>query len=158
MRKFQKFLAGNKDYLDRFQNEFSYDSPLLKTFYVFRSEDSFKKRQLREGDIIFEISGGSTNQSTGRTTIITDHILNAYDTPLVYSNFCRILRFRDMQNSIYHYLKLTTCYNNDEFFAWEVGTTAIKNFPFTFFSKIISKSLVTLQFLKCLIFQIQANI
>ena len=82
---------------------------------------------LQIGDIIIEISGGSTNQSTGRVLLITKQLLQRYNAPLICSNFCKILRPKKSLLSSIFYTYLSFLYNNDHFFQYENGTTGIKN-------------------------------
>jgi type I restriction enzyme S subunit len=54
--------------------------------------DKFKKSELKPGDIVIEISGGTEGQSTGRTTYINEEILESFSGKAICVNFCRTLR------------------------------------------------------------------
>jgi type I restriction enzyme S subunit len=95
---------------------------------------SLVKRSLNDGDIVFEISGGSPTQSTGRPVLVTRPLLERLPHPLVCSNFCRMIRLRDPSTSVFAYYWLRWLYDNDEFLQYENGTTGIKNLAFTVFS------------------------
>ena len=56
-------------------------------------KSSLEKRKLESGDIIFEISGGSSTFSVGRTFLITEQILENLTFPLICNNFFRKIRF-----------------------------------------------------------------
>ena len=101
----------------------------------FLKESSFTKRQLRPWDVVFEISGGSPTQSTGRTVFVTPEIIQNYDFPLTASNFCRLLRFQSKEQSLFHYMAFRNAYDRNDFFQHETGTTGIKNFGFKYFSE-----------------------
>ena len=101
----------------------------------FLKESSFTKRQLRPWDVVFEISGGSPTQSTGRTVFVTPEIIQNYDLPLIASNFCRLLRFQSKEQSLFHYMAFRNAYDRNDFFQYETGTTGIKNFGFKYFSE-----------------------
>ncbi|MDX6499130.1 MAG: type restriction enzyme subunit [Blastocatellia bacterium] len=117
------------------------DIPDLQRFGVgkmpirYLKPGSLEKRQLREGDLVVEISGGSPTQSTGRAVLVSDSLLRRLDHPLVCSNFCRVLKLKSRNISKFAYLWLRWLYGNDEFLPFENGTTGIKNFAFTLFSK-----------------------
>ena len=96
---------------------------------------SLAKRQLRSGDLVIEISGGSPTQSTGRTVLIDEGLLDELDCPLVCSNFCRLIRLKSRNMSNLVYLWLRWLYSNDIFFQYENGTTGIKNLAFTVFAE-----------------------
>jgi type I restriction enzyme S subunit len=96
---------------------------------------SLARRRLIHGDIVFEISGGSPTQATGRVVLIEEALLKRCDIPLVCSNFCRLVRPRSLVMSRFVYLWLRLLYAQDEMYQYETGTTGIKNFGFTFFSE-----------------------
>jgi type I restriction enzyme S subunit len=101
----------------------------------FLKPSSLEKRRLAPGDIVLEISGGSPTQSTGRCVLITKELLERFELPLVYSNFCRLLRFGRAVSPPYAYLWLRWLYATDAFLQYETGTTGIKNLGFTAFSQ-----------------------
>jgi len=107
----------------------------------YLKESSFQKRSLQNWDIVFEISGGSPTQSTGRSVLITEQLLSAYEASVTTSNFCRLLRFSDPQSALFHYQKFRSSYDSDEFFMYETGTTGIKNFGFKYYSESIPYAL-----------------
>ncbi len=100
----------------------------------FVKVSSLKKRQLNNGDLVIEISGGSPTQSTGRPVLISQALLNRLSYPLICSNFCRLLKMKTPITSKFIYLWLRSAYANDEFLQFENGTTGIKNFAFTLFN------------------------
>ncbi len=51
-----------------------------------------QRRRLQAGDIVIEVSGGSPTQSTGRSLLITESILERFSTPVVCASFSRRLR------------------------------------------------------------------
>jgi type I restriction enzyme S subunit len=100
----------------------------------FLKPSSLAKRRLNDGDLVVEISGGSPTQSTGRPVLVSHELLGRLRTPLVCSNFCRLLKLKVPEASKFIYLWLRSLYTNDEFLQFENGTTGIKNFAFTLFS------------------------
>jgi type I restriction enzyme S subunit len=95
---------------------------------------SLSKRQLGDGDLVIEISGGSPTQSTGRPVLVARELLDRVGRPVVCSNFCRMIKFKSPLASKFVYLWLRWVYQNDELLQFENGTTGIKNLAFTLFS------------------------
>jgi len=93
----------------------------------FISRNKAEKNLLAVGDIIIEISGGSTTQSTGRSLFINKEILDFYKNKLTASNFCKILKIKDVSQSFYLFNLIKFLYRNGHFFNFEIGTTGIKN-------------------------------
>ena len=100
----------------------------------FLKPSSLAKRQLTDGDLVVEISGGSPTQSTGRPVLVSRELLDRLPLPLVCSNFCRLLKLKSPAYSKFVYLWLRALYANDELLQFENGTTGIKNLAFTLFS------------------------
>jgi len=90
-------------------------------------EKKFQSIKPEEGDIVFEISGGTETQSTGRCYFINEEIEQLFEHSLVFSNFCRLLKVRNPKYSYFVYLYLLYLYKADEFFALENGSSGIKN-------------------------------
>lgn len=93
----------------------------------FILKKNLEKKQLFKDQIIIEISGGSPTQSTGRTALITDELLEAYKNPLICTNFCRALSFKKKEFSTFVYSLIQYFYKKDILFLYENGTTGIKN-------------------------------
>ena len=87
---------------------------------------NYAAKQLVDGDIVVEISGGSPTQSTGRAAAISTALLNRYDKGMVCTNFCKALKpTTGYSMFLYHYWQYL--YDTDVFFSYENGTTGIKN-------------------------------
>ncbi len=89
-----------------------------------------EKIEPKSGDILLEISGGTETQSTGRAIYIDDNIKKLFNYPIVFSNFCRLLRAKKIEYSYYLFFYLKYLYGNDEFFAFENGSSGIKNLDY----------------------------
>lgn len=63
-----------------------------KTPLRFIKKSKYEKIKPLDGDIIIEISGGTENQSTGRSLYINKEVCGLFDYPIIFSNFCRLLR------------------------------------------------------------------
>lgn len=87
---------------------------------------NFASKQLVNGDIVVEISGGSPTQSTGRAAAISLSLLARYDKGMVCTNFCKALKpITGYSMYVYHYWQYL--YDRGVFFSYENGTTGIKN-------------------------------
>jgi type I restriction enzyme, S subunit len=101
-----------------------------KTPVRFIKEKKFEAIEPKSGDIIIETSGGTETQSTGRVTYINDDIKSLFNYPIIFSNFCRLLRIKKPVYSFFVYLFLRNLYNQDEFFNLENGSSGIKNLDY----------------------------
>jgi len=88
---------------------------------------------LTSRDLILEISGGTDTQSTGRVTYINDRVKALFDLPIVFSNFCRCLRFKKEEYIYPFYLYIKGKWENDEFFNLENGSSGIHNLDYKTF-------------------------
>ena len=92
----------------------------------FVSSSSFSQRQLREGDIVIEKSGGSPTQSTGRVVYISKPLLIAKQN-VICSNFCTAIRLKPNWNPYFVYQYWRHIYNSGVFFNYEGKTSGLKN-------------------------------
>lgn len=98
-----------------------------KTPIRYIKKNKLSMLEPKEGDIIFEISGGTETQSTGRCVFVNQQVKTLFKYPIIFSNFCRLLKVKKKEYSYFLYLYLQYLYHNDEFFALENGTSGIKN-------------------------------
>jgi type I restriction enzyme S subunit len=98
----------------------------------FVKEKKFESIQPLDGDLILEISGGTDEQSTGRTTYINELNRKLFPNPLIFSNFCRLIRPKQKEFSYFLYLYIQYLYSQDEFFNLENGSSGIKNLDYKY--------------------------
>jgi type I restriction enzyme S subunit len=98
-----------------------------KTPIRFIKKNKFESIEPKNGDLIIEISGGTENQSTGRLLYINAQIKSLYSLPIVFSNFCRLIRPFRQEYSFFVYCYIQYLYKQDEFFNLENGSSGIKN-------------------------------
>jgi type I restriction enzyme S subunit len=98
----------------------------------FVKEKKFEAIRPKDGDLILEISGGTDDQSTGRTTYINDLNRMLFPYPLIFSNFCRLIRPKKKEYTYFLYLYMQYLYKQDEFFNLENGSSGIKNLDYKF--------------------------
>jgi type I restriction enzyme S subunit len=56
--------------------------------------------------------------------------LKFFDSPIIYSNFCRLIRPKTKEFCYFLYLYFQFLYKQDEFFNFENGTSGIKNLDY----------------------------
>ena len=99
----------------------------LKTPIRYIKHKKFKSIEIKSGDLIMEISGGTDNQSTGRTTYINEHVMKLFRLPLIFSNFCRLIRPIENKYCFYLYALIHHLYKQGDLFNLENGSSGIKN-------------------------------
>lgn len=105
----------------------------------YLKETTIQKKHLISNDVLIEISGGSPTQSTGRSLMITDKLLNRYNTPLLGTNFTRVFRCGTFENAMLFHNYVKFLYEQNVFFNYENGTTGIKNLDYKSMLKIAVK-------------------
>jgi len=94
------------------------------------------QRLLRPGDIVLEISGGSSTkgQSTGRSLYVTTELLSLFEVPVICASFCRVIRIDStVANSHYAFYGLQEMYSSRRAATYENQSTGISNFQFETF-------------------------
>lgn len=76
---------------------------LLSIPYRFHSQGNLAARELLNGDIIFEVSGGSKNTGVAKTLLITKSLLDVWQKPVMCASFCKLIRFNRPQIVQYIY-------------------------------------------------------
>lgn len=67
--------------------------------YRFHATSNLKSRQLIDGDIIFEVSGGSKTEGVARTTLIRNTVLQFLREPIMCASFCKLVRAKEKTHS-----------------------------------------------------------
>ena len=80
--------------------------------FRYHKESNLASRNLQNGDIIFEVSGGSKNQPVGRSLFITEKLLLQFVQPVMCASFCKMLRPNQNISSELLYLYLLDSYEN----------------------------------------------
>lgn len=96
-------------------------------------EKKFKSRELVDGDIVIEISGGSPKQPTGRAVYITKSNLDLFGGSVVPASFCRKLRPVSRELGLYGGLHLDRIYAAGKMWGYQNQSTGISNFQTTIF-------------------------
>lgn len=89
---------------------------------------NFQSRSLNPGQIVFEISGGSPIQSTGRACLISDDLVKSLDKGVICSNFCRAISLKSNKFINIFFSHIQYLYSCGVMFRYENSTTGVKNF------------------------------
>jgi len=104
---------------------------IIKCPYRYHKSSNMKSRELKTGDIVFEVSGGSKDQPLGRALLINKELLNSFSDKVMCASFCKLIRPSNF--SEYIYLHLLDIYRNREIMKYQVQSTGISNFKFQTF-------------------------
>lgn len=100
----------------------------------FHTQSNFNSRNIENGDVIFEVSGGSKDQPVGRALLINQRILDAFGKPVICASFCKLMRIkREIISPELFYLKLLAIYEDRSIYKYQVQSTGISNFKFEYF-------------------------
>lgn len=71
--------------------------------YRFHKKSNLQTRELINGDIIFEVSGGSKTEGVAKTLLIRNELLNCFSQPVMCASFCKLIRLKDTALAQYVY-------------------------------------------------------
>ncbi|NRD06888.1 restriction endonuclease subunit S [Lactobacillus delbrueckii subsp. bulgaricus] len=103
----------------------------------YLKSSSFDKKFLKSNDVLVEISGGSPTQSTGRSILITNKMLEHFDVRVFGTNFTRTFRLNGPEEAIIFKSYIDFLYRKNVFFNYENGTTGIKNLDYKAVLKMV---------------------
>lgn len=110
------------------------DIPAVKTGAVgsapsrWVEEKKFKTRELDDGDLVLEVSGGSPKQPTGRSVYVTQSNLDLHGGAVVPASFCRKLRPKSKPLGLYATIHLDRIYAAGKMWGYQNQSTGISNF------------------------------
>ncbi|MEY4755761.1 MAG: hypothetical protein RJA34_659 [Pseudomonadota bacterium] len=99
----------------------------------YTSEKKLSTRQLQDGDIVIEVSGGSKDQPTGRALYVTDDLLKRFDCPVEPASFCRLFRPVGRATGVLLGQHLRFIYDQGKTWEYQNQSTGIANFQTTHF-------------------------
>ncbi|MEI8203664.1 MAG: restriction endonuclease subunit S [Bacteroidota bacterium] len=102
----------------------------------YHKVSNLTSRELKPFDIVFEVSGGSTNQWLGRNFMITKELLESYNGKVICASFCKLIRPDNNLVSPYYvdqFLKLY--YFTGLVSTFQVQSTGISNYQFESFTR-----------------------
>jgi type I restriction enzyme S subunit len=100
----------------------------------FVQPSKYEKRRLRPFDLVLEISGGSRDQPTGRSMLVTKGILERLGGEVIPASFCRLIRSQDEDHAYFLALHLAILYEEGGTWNYQNQSTGISNFQFEYFS------------------------
>ena len=65
---------------------------LEKVPFRYHKKSNLASRNLQDGDIIFEVSGGSSYEGVAKTLLVTDELLKQFDNAVMPASFCKLAR------------------------------------------------------------------
>lgn len=103
----------------------------------YHKKSNYKSRQLQAGDIILEISGGTSEQPVGRTVLVTQDMIDRFDGGrVICASFCKMLRLKKEKISPYYfYFWMHYLYDTRIIDRFQLQSTGIINFKFEPFLK-----------------------
>ena len=123
----------------------------------FVEQKKLKSRKLQHSDIVIEVSGGSKNQPTGRSLLITDKLLSRFNNPIVPASFCRLFRPKSENYGYLLALHLQIIYQQGKTWEYQNQSTGISNFQTTHFletEKVILPTNKTLMYFAEMVYPI----
>ncbi len=136
---------GNDEYSDNFLVQASVirgtDFPFVTNFDVstcpnrFHKKSNYKSRQLYDGDIILEISGGTAEQPVGRSVLVTQELINRFEEgKVICASFCKLLRLKKgVVSPYFFYYWMKYLYDTRIIDRFQLQSTGIINFKFEYF-------------------------
>lgn len=92
------------------------------------NKKKLQTRQLQDGDIVIEVSGGSPTQPTGRSLFISQKILDGFKEPVEPASFCRLFRPLNVKLGLLLSCHLTKIYSDGKTWIYQNQSTGISNF------------------------------
>ena len=144
---------GNDDISDDYPVEASVirgtDFPNVSRYNIsscprrYHKISNYKSRQLVDGDIVMEISGGTSEQPVGRTILVTQEMIDRFkDGKVICASFCKLIRLNKAAVSPYFfYYWMQYLYDTRIIDRFQLQSTGIINFKFEAF---LRKGLVML--------------
>lgn len=118
-----------------FPNVWHYDLSTCPRRY--HKTSNYKSRQLKDGDIVMEISGGTSEQPVGRTVLVTQEMIDRFeDGRVICASFCKMIRLRkDLMSPYFFYYWMHYMYVTRIIDRFQLQSTGIINFKFEPFLK-----------------------
>ena len=144
---------GNDDYSEDYPIEASVirgaDFPSVWRYDLsscpnrYHKISNYKTRQLKDGDIIMEISGGTSEQPVGRSVLVTQDMIDRFkEGRVICASLCKLIRLKRTDISPYFfYYWMRYLYDTRIIDRFQLQSTGIINFKFEAF---LRKGLVLL--------------
>ena len=94
----------------------------------YTTKKKAERRRLESGDIVIEVSGGSPTQSTGRSMIITQDVIDRFQGIVVCASFCRRFRPHGWREALFASSHLDFIHSIGKMWYYQLQSTGIANF------------------------------
>ena len=103
----------------------------------FHKKSNYKSRQLQDGDIVMEISGGTSEQPVGRTVLVTQDLIDRFEEGrVICASFCKMIRLnKEKISPCFFYFWMHYLYDTRIIDRFQLQSTGIINFKFEPFLK-----------------------
>lgn len=104
--------------------------------FRYHKKTNLASRKLQDGDIVFEVSGGSNFEGVAKTLLVTDDLLKQFDGDVMCASFCKLLRpaTRELSNFIFLFLRFLRAVKGTEVFEIRSASNIV-NYNWTAFLK-----------------------
>ena len=100
----------------------------------YHTPSNLKNRVLQDGDLVFEVSGGSKGQPVGRSLLVTSKFLDQFNQNIICASFCKLIRPDQNKISPFQlYEQILSWYAIGIIEKYQVQSTGISNFRFESF-------------------------
>ena len=98
----------------------------------FHKAKNYAARQLQAGDIVMEISGGTSEQPVGRTVLATQELIGRFEGGrVICASFCKLIRVdKEIVSPYYFYYWMKFLYDTRIIDRFQLQSTGIINFKF----------------------------
>ncbi len=102
----------------------------------YHKKSNLASRKLQDGDIIFEVSGGSSYEGVAKTLLVTEELLNQFNSPVMPASFCKLVRPAERKHSsfIFHFFRFLRKLKGTEVFEIRSASNIV-NYNWTAFLK-----------------------
>lgn len=102
----------------------------------YHKKSNLASRKLQDGDIIFEVSGGSHNEGVAKTAVITKETFSLFGNSVMCASFCKLARPSEQKLSFYlfHFLRFLRKIKGTEVFEIRSASNIV-NYNWTAFLK-----------------------
>jgi len=107
-----------------------------KVPFRYHKKSNLASRKLQDGDIIFEVSGGSSYEGVAKTLLVTDELLKQFDNAVMPASFCKLARpiNRKYSNFLFLFLRFLRNIKGTEVFEIRSASNIV-NYNWTAFLK-----------------------
>ena len=100
----------------------------------YHKKSNYSARELRENDIIIEVSGGTAEQPVGRTLLVTKDVIDRLGGKVICASFCKQIRLNtEVVAPYYFYYWMRFLYDTRIIDRFQLQSTGIINFKFEYF-------------------------